>query len=112
MQLTSAKDDRKKHLEERTQTFFKERLADFGRRSVHPLVIVDADTSRSVWPWLKDEEIDRLQPIAITSKTMRPVVRSIAERIGDAKPPGWRTLARDYRKWLGAGRDIRAVISQ
>jgi putative transposase len=55
-------------------------------------------------------EIDRLQPIAITAKTMGPVVRSIAERIGDAKPPGWRTLARDYRKWLGAGRDIRAVI--
>jgi hypothetical protein len=58
VQLTSAKDDRKKSLEERTQTFFKERLADFGRRSVHPLVIVDADTSRSVWPWLKDEVID------------------------------------------------------
>jgi putative transposase len=57
-------------------------------------------------------EIDRLQPIAITAETMRPVVRSIAERIDDAKPPGWRTLARDYRKWLGAGRDIRAVIAR
>ncbi|MEO8036095.1 MAG: Mu transposase C-terminal domain-containing protein, partial [Acidobacteriota bacterium] len=29
-----------------------------------------------------------------------------------AQPPGWRTLARDYGKWLRAGRDIRAVISR
>jgi putative transposase len=58
------------------------------------------------------KEIDRLQPIAITLKTMEPLVQSVSERINDAKPPGWRTLARDYRKWLRAGRDIRAVISR
>jgi putative transposase len=57
-------------------------------------------------------EIDRLQPIAITSKTMEPLIQSVSERVGDAKPPGWRTLARDYRKWLRAGRDVRAVISR
>ena len=34
--------------------------------------------------------------------------QSVARRINDAKPPGWRTLARDYGKWLRAGRDIRA----
>ena len=58
------------------------------------------------------KEIDRLQPIAITSKTMEPLLHSVSERINDAKPPGWRTLARDYGKWLRAGRDIRAVISR
>ena len=58
------------------------------------------------------KEIDRLQPIAITSKTMEPLVQSVSERINDAKPPGWRTLARDYVKWLRAGRDTRAVISR
>jgi hypothetical protein len=58
IQLTSAREDRKKVLEDRSQTFFKDRLADFGRRSLRPLIIVDADTSRSVWPWLKDEVID------------------------------------------------------
>lgn len=58
------------------------------------------------------KEIDRLQPITITSKTMEPLIRSVSERINDAKPPGWRTLARDYGKWLRAGRDIRAVISR
>ena len=58
------------------------------------------------------KEIDRLQPIAITSKTMEPLIQSVSERIHDAKPPGWRTLARDYGKWLRAGRDIRAVISR
>lgn len=60
VQLTTAStnDDRKKQLTDRTQAFFKDRLADFGRRSRHPLIIVDTDSSRSVWPWLKDEEID------------------------------------------------------
>jgi len=58
------------------------------------------------------KEIDRRQPIAITSKTMEPLIQSVSERINDAQPPGWRTLARDYGKWLRAGRDIRAVISR
>lgn len=56
------------------------------------------------------KEIDRQQPIAITSKTMEPLIRSVSERINDTKPPGWRTIARDYRKWLSAGRDVRAII--
>ena len=56
------------------------------------------------------KEIDRQQPIAITSETMQPLISLVSERINDTKPPGWRTLARDYRKWLNAGRDVRAVI--
>ena len=43
---------------------------------------------------------------------MEPLIQSVSERINDAKPPGWRTLARDYGKWLRAGRDIRAIISR
>ncbi|MHB8656200.1 MAG: Mu transposase C-terminal domain-containing protein [Terriglobia bacterium] len=58
------------------------------------------------------KEIDRRQPIAITSKTMGPLIRSVAERIKDTKPPAWRTVSRDYRRWLAAGRDIRALISR
>jgi putative transposase len=56
------------------------------------------------------KEIDRRQPIPITQRAIEPLVQSVAERIGDRKPPGWRTVCRDYRKWLAAGRDIRAVI--
>ena len=56
------------------------------------------------------KEIDRQQPIAITQRAIEPLARSVAERIGDRKPPGWRTVCRDYSKWLAAGRDIRALI--
>ena len=76
--------------------------------STYPLELVAIAQNRA--QYLK--EIDRLQPIAITSKTMEPLIRSVSERINDAKPPGWRTLARDYGKWLRAGRDIRAIISR
>lgn len=60
VQLTSANvgNERRRQLAERTQEFFKRSLADFGQRSRRPLVLIDADTSRSVWPWLKDEELD------------------------------------------------------
>ena len=58
------------------------------------------------------KEIDRRQPIAITPKTMEPLISSIAKRINDTKPPGWRTLSRDYRRWLAASRDIRAIVSR
>ena len=58
------------------------------------------------------KEIDRRQPIAITPKTMEPLISSVSKRINDTKPPGWRTLSRDYRSWLAAGRDIRAIISR
>jgi putative transposase len=71
-----------------------------------PVELVAAAQSRV--QYLK--EIDRQQPIAITSKSMQPLIRSVSERISDTRPPGWRTLARDYRKWLDAGRDVRAII--
>ena len=34
---------------------------------------------------------------------MEPLIRSVAERIKDDKPPGWLTVWRDYRKWVGCG---------
>lgn len=58
VQLASAKKDRQKILAERTQEFFKNRLVDFGKRSLHPIIIIDANTSRSAWPWLQDKDID------------------------------------------------------
>jgi len=56
------------------------------------------------------KEIDRRQPVGVTSKNMEPLIQCVSERIGDRKPPGWRTLRRDYSKWLKAGRDIRVLI--
>jgi len=56
--------------------------------------------------------IDRRQPMAITRKSMEPLIRSVAEEVNDVKPPGWRTLARDYNRWRNAGRDIRSIISR
>jgi len=56
------------------------------------------------------KEIDRHQPIAITRSSMEPLIRLVSERVKDAKPPGWLTVWRDYRKWIAAGRDIRAII--
>ena len=56
------------------------------------------------------KEIDRQQPISITRATIEPLTRTVSDRIKDGKPPGWRTVCRDYRKWLAAGRDIRAII--
>lgn len=58
VQLASAKKDRQKILAERTQEFFKNRLVDFSKRSLHPIIIIDANTSRSAWPWLQDKDID------------------------------------------------------
>ena len=58
VQLASAKKDRQKILTERAQEFFKNRLVDFSKRSLHPIIIVDANTSRSAWPWLQDKDID------------------------------------------------------
>ena len=56
------------------------------------------------------KEIDRRQPISITRTSMEPLIRAVAERIKDDKPPGWLTLWRNYRQWVRAGRDIRAII--
>ena len=68
----------------------------------------------SIWPKPRPvSEGDR--PAAADrdhAKTMEPLIQSVAERIKDNKPPGWRTVCRDYGKWLAAGRDIRAIISE
>jgi putative transposase len=55
------------------------------------------------------KEIDRRQPISITEASMEPLIRLVAERISDDKPPGWLTLWRNYRQWVTAGRDVRAI---
>jgi len=56
------------------------------------------------------KEIDRQQPISITRTAIESLIRAIAEKIQDGTPPGWRTVCRDYRKWVTASRDIRAII--
>jgi len=56
------------------------------------------------------KEIDHRQPISITQAAIQPLIESVSKRINDTAPPGWRTVCRDYRKWIGAGRDIRALI--
>ena len=53
------------------------------------------------------KEIDRRQPISITKTSLEPLIRTVAERIKDNKPPGWLTLWRNYRQWIAAGRDCR-----
>jgi hypothetical protein len=56
------------------------------------------------------KEIDRRQPISMTRTSMEPLIRLVSERVNDDKPPGWLTVWRDYRKWVAAGRDVRAII--
>ena len=56
------------------------------------------------------KEIDQRQPISITQRTIEPLIQSVSERIEDTRPAGWRTVCRNYRRWLAAGRDIRAII--
>lgn len=59
IQLTSSEGkDRFEVMTQRTQAFFSDALTAFSARSVRPLILIDADTSRSVWPWLRDELID------------------------------------------------------
>jgi hypothetical protein len=74
--------------------------------SVYASELVDLAKNRL--QYLK--EIDRQQPISITRATIEPITRAVADRIKDNKPPGWRTVCRNYQKWLAAGRDIRAII--
>jgi len=74
--------------------------------SLYPPELVDLAKNRI--QYLK--EIDRQQPISMTRTTIEPITRAVAEQIKDNRPPGWRTVCRDYRKWLAAGRDIRAII--
>jgi putative transposase len=56
------------------------------------------------------KEIDRRQPIPIVQRTIEHLISSVAKQHDDATPPGWRTICRDYRKWIATGRDIRAII--
>ncbi|MEO8053121.1 MAG: hypothetical protein ABI833_22160 [Acidobacteriota bacterium] len=58
------------------------------------------------------KEIDRNQPIGLTAITLKPLSSAVAERIGDVSPPSCRTLSRDYRRWLAAGRDIRVLVQR
>jgi hypothetical protein len=83
-------------------------LSDKLRRdlSLHSPKLVELARTRI--QYLK--EIDRHQPISIAQAAIEPLTRTVAERVNDSKPPGWRTVCRDYRKWVAAGRDIRAII--
>lgn len=56
------------------------------------------------------KEIDRRQPLALTATALEPVIGEVAAQAGDSKPPSWRTLARDYKRWLAAGRDINVLV--
>lgn len=56
------------------------------------------------------KEIDRRQPFALTALGLEPVIGEVANQAGDSKPPSWRTLARDYKRWLAAGRDINVLV--
>ncbi|HVN20983.1 MAG TPA: hypothetical protein VMU05_19515, partial [Dongiaceae bacterium] len=76
--------------------------------SPHPPQLVALARNRE--QYLKEKEIERRQPVAIIRESMEPLIRFVAERIKDEKPPGWLTVWRDYRKWLAADRDIRAII--
>lgn len=56
---TRKQGERNLELKERSQAFFKVKLAEFGKRGgLNPLAIVDSDTCRSVWPWLTDATIE------------------------------------------------------
>ena len=43
---------------QRSQAFFYEAITEFCSRAADPLVIIDATTCRSVWPWLRDSDLD------------------------------------------------------
>ena len=58
MPLSSAPKDRTPRLANYAQKFFAQRLVSLHERSVRPLVLLDADTCRSVWPWLTDSRLD------------------------------------------------------
>lgn len=58
MPLSSPTKERTLRLRERGQEFFAQRLVSVNERSARPLVLVDADTCRSVWPWLTDSRLD------------------------------------------------------
>lgn len=56
------------------------------------------------------KELDQSQPISMTKHSIEQLITTVAARLGDANPPGWCSVYRDYRKWIAAGRDLRAII--
>jgi putative transposase len=56
------------------------------------------------------KEIDRRQPISMAPRSIQPLVQMVSSALSDSNPPSIRTICRDYRKWLSAGRDIRAIV--
>lgn len=91
----------------KNETSDRNALGDRALASYSPDLIAVAQTRVQ---YLK--EIDRRQPIAFTANALQSLTSAVAERIGDASPPSWRTLSRDYRRWLAAGRDIRAIVQR
>ena len=74
----------------RDLSFYLSELVAFARNRVHYL-----------------KQLDARQPIEMTPRVLRPLIQELTKEIADPKPPGWRTLCREYRKWLATGRDIR-----
>jgi len=56
------------------------------------------------------KEIDRRQPISMAPQSIQPLIQIVSRALSDSNPPSVRTMCRDYRKWLSAGRDIRAIL--
>src|SRR5258708_18800177 len=56
------------------------------------------------------KEIDRRQPISMAPQSIQTLILMVSSALSDSNPPSVRTICRDYRKWLSAGRDIRAVL--
>jgi hypothetical protein len=56
------------------------------------------------------KEIDRHQPISMAPQSIQPLIQTVSSALSDSNPPSVRTMCRDYRKWLSAGRDIRAIL--
>ena len=50
------------------------------------------------------KKVDARQPIDPIPRILQPLIQELAEEIEDPNPPGWRTLCRDYRKWVSTGR--------
>ena len=57
------------------------------------------------------KEIDRRQPVSMASQTIEPLIQAVSGGLSDSTPPSARTVCRDYRKWISAGRDIRGRSS-
>ena len=43
---------------EGSQFFFHDAITEFCQKASNPLVLIDADSCRSVWPWLTDAKLD------------------------------------------------------